>query len=75
LSKQRSKLKAMAEAGDPWAITTLAKARAQAMAPARPKDPAFAEAMCDAADIREWTDGPRPASWLVYRLAQALKNG
>jgi len=68
--RQKSKLKAMAEAGDPWAIKTLAKARAQA--PARPKDPAFAEAMRDAMDIRQWTDGLQLASWRVYRLAQAL---
>jgi hypothetical protein len=69
---QKSKLKAMAEAGDPWAIKTLAQARAQVMAPARPKDPAFAQAMRDAMDIRQWTDGPKLASWRVYRLAQAL---
>jgi hypothetical protein len=68
----KSKLKAMGEAGDPWAIKTLAKARAQAMAPARPKNPAFTEAMRDAMDIRQWTDGPNLASWRVYRLAQAL---
>ena len=74
MAKQKSKLKAMAAAGNPWAIETLAKARAQAMAPARSKDPAFAEAMRDAADIREWTDGPRPAPWRVYRLAQALTH-
>jgi hypothetical protein len=72
MAKRRSKLKAMAEAGDPWAIETLAKARAQVTAPARPKDPAFAEAMRDATDIRQWTDGPKPAPWRVYRLAQAL---
>jgi hypothetical protein len=72
MGKRKSKLKQMAEAGDPWAIATLAKARAQAMAPARPKDPAFAEAMRDATDVRQWTDGPKPASWRVYRLAQAL---
>jgi len=106
----KSKLKRMAEAGDPWAIETLAKARALGRAAARrgtamqrarpasprperealyggdappweveqiapPKDPAFAEAMRDATDIREWTDGPKPAPWRVYRLAQALKNG
>ena len=41
-------------------------------APARLKDPAFAEAMRDARAIREWTDGPNPASARVYRLAQAL---
>jgi len=70
--RRKSKLKGMAEAGDPWAIETLAKARAQVMAPARPKDPAFAEAMRDAMDIRQWTDGPKPAPWRVYRLAQAL---
>ena len=74
MSKQKSKLKDMAARGDPWAIATLAKARAQALAPARPKDPAFGEAMRDAADIREWTDGPRPSSWRVYRLAEALKR-
>jgi hypothetical protein len=74
VSKRKSKLKAMAAAGDPWAIATLAKARAQAMASARPKDPAFAEALRDATDIRQWTDGPNPAPWRVYRLAQALKN-
>ena len=32
----------------------------------------FEAAMRDAADIRQWTDGPRPAPWRVYRLAQAL---
>jgi hypothetical protein len=72
MSRQRSKLKAMAAAGDPWAVATLARLRAEAKAPARPKDPAFAEAMRDAAEIRQWTDGPRPAPWRVYRLAQAL---
>jgi hypothetical protein len=72
MSRQKSKLKAMAAAGDPWAIATLAKARAQAMAPARPKDAAFEEALRDARDIREWTDGPRAASWRIYRLAQAM---
>ena len=46
--------------------------RGQAVELARPKDPAFAEAMRDAADIRQWTDGPKVASWRVYRLAQAL---
>jgi hypothetical protein len=75
MSKQKSKLKDMAAAGNPWAIETLAKARAQAMAPARPKDPAFAEAMRDATDIRQWTDGPRLAPWRVHRLAQALSDG
>jgi hypothetical protein len=71
----KSKLKRLAEQGNPWAIATLAKARAQATAPARPKDPAFAQAMREAADIRQWTDGPRAAPWRVYRLAQALTNG
>jgi hypothetical protein len=78
----------MAEAGDPWAIATLAKARAQGRAAglhgaamqrgeasARPKDPAFAQAMLDAEDIRQWTDGPKPARWRIYRLAQALVDG
>jgi hypothetical protein len=50
----------------------LAQARAQAAAPARPKDAAWAEAMADATDIRQWTDGPRASSWRIYRLAQAL---
>jgi hypothetical protein len=36
---------------------------------------AFAQALRDAADIREWTDGPKVASWRIYRLAQALMNG
>jgi hypothetical protein len=72
MSRGKSKLKQMAEAGNPWAIETLAKARAQALAPARPKDPAFAEAMRDATDIRQWTDGPKPAPWRIHRLAQAL---
>jgi hypothetical protein len=72
MSKRRSKLKDMAAAGDPWAIATLAKARAQALAPVKPKDPAFAEAMRDAREIREWTDGPKSAPWRVYRLAQVL---
>ena len=43
----------------------------QSVAPARPKDAAFAEALRDAADIRQWTDD-RVAPWRVYRLAQAL---
>jgi hypothetical protein len=71
MSKQASKLKAMAAAGDPWAIKMLAQAR-QARSPA--KDAAFSSAMADATDIRQWTDGPRPASWRIYRLAQALTN-
>jgi len=75
MAKQKSKLKAMAAAGNPWAIETLAKARAMASAPTRPKDPAFAEAMRDARDIREWTDGARASSWRICRLAQALVNG
>jgi hypothetical protein len=82
----KSKLKQMAAAGDPWAIATLAKAQAQGRAAARrgaamqregtapAKDPAFAEAMRDATDIRQWTDGPKPSPWRVYRLAQALIN-
>lgn len=37
-------------------------------------DAAYAQALRDATDIREWTDGPRPAPWRIYRLAQALKN-
>ena len=41
------------------------------VAPARPRDAAFAEALRDAADIRQWTDA-RVAPWRVYRLAQAL---
>ena len=69
MSRQRSKLKAMAEAGDPWAVKMLAQARSPA------KDAAFAEAMRDATDIRQWTDGPRASSWRIYRLAQALNNG
>lgn len=72
MSRQRSKLKQMAAAGDPWAIKMLAQAR-QARSPAR--DGVFAEAMRDATDIRQWTDGPRAASWRIYRLAQALNNG
>jgi hypothetical protein len=35
------------------------------------EDAAFAEALRDAADIRQWTDA-RVAPWRVYRLAQAL---
>ena len=72
MGRHKSKLKQMAAAGNPWAIETLAKARGQAAAPARPKDAAFEEALRDATDIRRWTDGPRPASWRVHRLAQAL---
>lgn len=49
--------------------------RGQAVAPALPKNPAFAEAMRDAADIREWTDHPRATQWRIYRLAQALTDG
>jgi hypothetical protein len=39
---------------------------------AAPANPAFAEALRDAAEIRRWTDGPRAAPWRIYRLAQAL---
>jgi len=39
---------------------------------AKQVDPAFAEAMRDARDIREWTHGPKVDGWLVYRLALAL---
>lgn len=70
MPKQKSKLKAMAEAGNPWAVRMLAQAQ-QARSPA--KDAAFAQALRDAADIRQWTDGPKaPPSWRIYRLAQAL---
>ena len=72
--KQKSKLKEMAAAGNPWAIKTLAEARAAAAAPARPKDPGFGEAMRAATDIRQWTDGPNPAPFRIIRLARAL-NG
>jgi hypothetical protein len=97
----KSKLKRMAETGNPWAIETLARMQAQGRAAglhgaamqrgkrlpaeraayreaqrlgermARDRDPPEVEA---ARDIREWTDGPKPAPWRVYRLAQALKN-
>ena len=69
MSGQRAKVKAMAAAADPWAVRMLAQAR-PARSPAR--DPAFAEAMAAATDIRQWTDGPRASSWRIYRLAQAL---
>ena len=69
----KSKLKDMAAAGNPWAVRMLAKARTQASGVS--KDPALAEAMRDAADIRQWTDGPRAPPWRIYRLAQVLKNG
>jgi hypothetical protein len=36
--------------------------------------PIDAEALRDAADIRQWTDGARVAPWRIYRLAQAFKN-
>jgi hypothetical protein len=84
--RRKSKLRAMAEAGHPWAIATLAKAQAlgreaghrgavmQREGTAPVKDAAFLEAMRDAMDIRQWTDGPKPAPWRVYRLAQALIN-
>jgi hypothetical protein len=83
-AKPKSKLRTMAEAGDPWAIKTLAEAQergrqaglrgaAMQRASAAPaKDPAFAEAMRSAMDIRQWTDGPNRPPWRVYRLAQAL---
>ena len=71
MSKQKSKLKEMAAAGNPWAVRMLAQAQ-QAQSAA--KDPAFAEALRDARDIREWTDGPRASSWRIYRLAEALIN-
>jgi hypothetical protein len=41
-------------------------------APSKPPDPAFAQALRDARDIREWTDGPKPAPWRIHRLAKAL---
>ena len=82
----KSKLRAMAEAGDPWAIKTLREARERGRVAGKrghamqrglltkpAPDPAFAEAMRDAAEIRQWTDGPRAAPWRIYRLAQALK--
>jgi hypothetical protein len=83
MSKRRSKLKDLAEAGDPWAIETLARMQAQGRqaglrgaamqrTSARAKGPTFSEAIRDAADIRRWTDGPNPAPWRIYRLAQAL---
>ncbi len=61
----------MAEAGNPWAIKTLAKMRAEAARP--PKGRAFDKAMQAATDIRQWTDGPNPAPWRIQRLAAALR--
>lgn len=81
MAKRKSKLRAMAEAGNPWAIETLAKARAGATAHAAAamrealSTGPFAEAMRDARDILEWRLGPNPPRWRVYRLAQALCNG
>jgi hypothetical protein len=72
MPRQRSKLKSMAEAGNPWAVRMLAQARQQAQSPA--KDAAFSEAMRDAEDIRRWTDGPNAPGWRIYRLAQVLTN-
>lgn len=96
----KSKLKQMAEAGNPWAIETLARMQAQGRAAglhgaamqrgrtlpaqkaayrasqqlgermARDRDP-DEEA---AAEIRRWTDGPRPDPWRIHRLAKALKE-
>ena len=123
----KSKLKQMAEAGNQWAIETLARCRLAGIkgaakdrilnGRARPGDEQRAliqlppgrwrkerEVLANpdkgpfyegddppwegeriardrdpdveaATDIREWTDGPKPAPWRVYRLAQALKNG
>ena len=84
----KSKLKQMVAAGDPWAIKTLRDAQERGRVAGRrgramqrgllvrpEQDGAFAEAMRDATDIRQWTDGPRASSWRIYRLAQALKNG
>lgn len=78
MSRKKSKLKAMAAAGDRWAIDTLARMQAQGRAAAKgaakPRNPALGEAMRDAEEIRQWTDGPKPAPWRVYRLAQALSG-
>jgi hypothetical protein len=69
MARRKSKLKAMAAQGNLWAIETLAKAQRPVV-----HDAAMSEAMRDARDIRQWTDGPRPAPWRVYRLAQALRG-
>lgn len=71
MSRQKSKLKAMAEAGNPWAVRMLAQARSRSAANNAP----FSEAMRDAEDIRRWTDGPNASGWRIYRLAQALCDG
>jgi hypothetical protein len=84
--RRKSKLRAMAEAGNPWAIEMLAKAQAlgreaghrgaamqRTAAPV--KDAAFLEAMRDARDIVEWRLGPDAPGWRVFRLAQALIDG
>jgi hypothetical protein len=85
--RRKSKLRAMAEAGNPWAIATLAKARAlgreaghrgaamQREGTAPVKDAAFSQAMRDAKDILEWRLGPDAPGWRVFRLAQALIDG
>lgn len=87
MGARRSKLRDMAAAGDPWAIKTLRAAqergreagkRGQAMQRGqvvRPQETAFDEAMRDAQDIRQWTDGPNPPPWRIYRLAQVLVSG
>lgn len=72
---RRSKLKTMAAEGSPWAIETLAKARAQTAAG---HWGISAEAMRDAEDILGWTLGPsatRKNRWRVRRLALALSDG
>ena len=61
----------MAEAGDPWAIKTLAEAQARRRQ-ASAKDAALSEAMRAATDIVTWRFGPNAPGWRVHRLAQAL---
>ncbi len=82
-----SKLQEMAAAGDPWAVARLAKLQTEGRAAslrgwaikraAAERNPGgmFDTAEQDARDIREWTDGPRPAPWRIYRLAEALRRG
>ena len=82
----RPKLRQMAEAGDPWAIKTTRGPGARTRGRQRrhgdaawplvkpATDAALEQAMRDATDIREWTDGPRASPWRIYRLAQALNR-
>jgi hypothetical protein len=68
--KKKLKVRARGEASNPLAIDTVREAQELERIANAP----WLEAYAAALDIRQWTDGPKPSSWRVRRLAQALSD-